>query len=148
MEELAAERDWATSGIWQLVLKISQLPEEGRPQKAKALEKVFFNPMQLEILTEDEAQYNATLLKRRATSHRGNQQEPETNHENEFRQDLYSRAFNTVELLSDHLFLAQAAAFDAEVRQQMRTASMDQRDLGEALGTIEGSQDSARGLEK
>lgn len=102
--------------------------------------------MQLEILTEDEAQYNATLLKRRAASHRGNQHEPETNHENEFRGDLYARAFNTVELLSDHLFLAQAAIFDAELRH-MRSESMDRRQLSETFGTIEGSLDS-RGPEK
>lgn len=31
LDELAVERDWSTSGIWQLIQKISQLPEAGRP---------------------------------------------------------------------------------------------------------------------
>lgn len=62
--------------------------------------------MSLDILTEEEAKYNATLLKRRATSHRGTEQEPETNHDADFREQMYMRAYNTVELLSDHLFVA------------------------------------------
>lgn len=72
--------------------------------------------MELEILTEEEAQYNATLLKRLATSKTGRKQEKEIAEDNEYRQDLFMRAFNTVELLSDHLFIAQAATFDATVK--------------------------------
>lgn len=45
LEELAAERDWADSGIYQLIVRISQLPKENRVQKTRDLEKQFFNPM-------------------------------------------------------------------------------------------------------
>ena len=126
LEELADERDWADSGIYQLIIKISQLPHENLIERTQELEMQFFNPMKLDILTEKEAQYNATLLKQRSYSKRGNQQEPETiEHENQFRNDLYLRAFNTVELLSDHIFIAQAATFDEDLRLYLRKQSQE-----------------------
>ena len=103
--------------------------------------------MQLEILTEDEAQYNATLLKQRSQSKRGNQHEPETNHENEFRSDLYLRAFNTVELLSDHIFIAQAATFDEDLRLYLREQDKEGNLQSGSIAHSESVLGSARGEE-
>jgi len=64
------------------------------------LEKAFFNPTAMLILTEQEATYNASLIKRRETSANQNIQETIEDFNDEKLKDIHLRAHNTVELLS------------------------------------------------
>ena len=55
-------KDWAKSSIYQMVLKQKSLPR-GDKAKAKAVEEEYFNPMKVDIYTEQEVDYNASLIK-------------------------------------------------------------------------------------
>ena len=47
-----------------MVKALLNLPPKGRLQRARTIEKEFFNPHSIDIFTEDEAAYNAHLLRK------------------------------------------------------------------------------------
>ena len=72
--------------------------------KAKQLEKVFCDPIKLDLFTEEEAKYNATLLKKRCE--RGGEGDVIGKGDQSILEELYKKARRTVEVLSEHLLLS------------------------------------------
>jgi len=58
------EQDWSKSKLYEFVKSLTELPPTNRVERAKEMEGKFFNPELADIFTEDEVQYNASLLRK------------------------------------------------------------------------------------
>ena len=65
---VAPLRDWYRSGIYDLALAVVHLPAAGQLAAARALEQHFRNPNGLDVFTEAEAGYNASLLRSKGSA--------------------------------------------------------------------------------
>ena len=105
----APARDWYRSGIYDLALDVVHLPAAGQLAAARALEQHFCNPKGLDIFTEAEAGYNASLLRQKGAAGGADlQAATDAAHDLELLQALYRKATRTVELLSEHVLLTKA----------------------------------------
>lgn len=59
------DMDWKNSSVYTLVYDLMNLPAANRVQRAKDIDKQFLDPEALDIFTENEASYNAMLLRKR-----------------------------------------------------------------------------------
>ena len=86
------------------MLDLLKLPKEGLRDAAKILDKEFCNPDKIDIFTEDEAGYNASLLRQKGINNA--QAAQDEAHDDELLEALYHKATRTVELLSEHVLLS------------------------------------------
>ena len=100
------DTDWARSKLFKLVKELVNLPAKNRLARAKELERDFCNPENADIFTEEEAGYNASLLRKGGS--RGQAGSKET-YDADLLVLLYKKARRTVEVLSDHLLLSTAS---------------------------------------
>ena len=77
------------------------LPPAKRLEATRRLEKEFQNPDGIDVFTEEEAGYNASLLRQKGI----HASEEEAHHD--LLDALYHKAKRTVELLSEHLLLSK-----------------------------------------
>ena len=96
------DTDWAYSKLFDLVEKLVNLGPENRVEKAQNLETHFCDADNLDIFTEEEANYNASLLRKRASRQSG-AQEP---FKADVLEEVYQKARRTVEVLSERLLLS------------------------------------------
>ena len=66
-EEEVPPVDWETTELFILVKELDNLPPKKRILRAKFLESQYLNPSFLDIFTQEEADYYASLLQRLAT---------------------------------------------------------------------------------
>lgn len=92
--------DWKNASVFQLVHNLMNLPAQGRIQKAKELDKQFLDVDNEDIFTENEANYNAMLLKKRDE----HKQEP---YSQEILMGLFLKSKRSVEVLSEYLLLSK-----------------------------------------
>lgn len=64
-EKSERKQDWYDASICKLVNDLMDLPPENRFKVAKELDLAFLDPEALEIFSEQEASYNASLLRKR-----------------------------------------------------------------------------------
>ena len=57
--------DWANSNLYKMVIDLMNLPHQNRIKLAKRVEKKYFNPFHLDIFSEEETNYNASLLRKK-----------------------------------------------------------------------------------
>ena len=106
---VAPARDWYRSGIYDLAVDVVHLPAAGQLAAARALEQHFCNPNGLDVFTEAEAGYNASLLRQKGAAVGADlQADTDAAHDLELLQALYRKATRTVELLSEHVLLTKA----------------------------------------
>ena len=103
--------DWCKSGLYKLVNDIRQLPPENRLKQAKLLEAEFINHGALGILTEEEASYTSSLLRKRCES-----EEP---FNEDYLDELFLKAKKTVEVLAGYLQLNRAKYEDDDIFAQL-----------------------------
>lgn len=127
-EEEAPPRDWYQSGVHKLVLELMALPKAGQREAAKRLETEFCNPDKLDIFTEDEAGYNASLLRQKGINNV--QAAQDEAHDDELLEALYHKATRTVELLSEHVLLSTLTQEEimAAVQEALLNSSMVTRE--------------------
>lgn len=63
-------KDWARSRCLKLVMELRALPRQDRVPRARLLEQIYLNPREIDIFTEEEATYNAHILKQRYETQR------------------------------------------------------------------------------
>ena len=102
------DADWAYSRLFGLVEKLVNLPPEDRVEAAQNLETHFCDAGNLDIFTEAEANYNASLLRKRAARQSG-VQEP---FKADVLEEVYQKARRTVEVLSERLLLSTGGTED------------------------------------
>lgn len=71
-KELGIVKDWSLSKIYQMVKAMSTLTTKNKLKRAKALEEEYFNPEKTDIFTEDEAVYNASIIRKKIQKAGGN----------------------------------------------------------------------------
>lgn len=105
-KELVAgiDQDWANSILFKVVVDTSRLPLKKRNDKQKIIEEKLLNPDGEEIFTEIEAGYNASLLMNEVADQKN--QKDEEPFDQEFLKEIYSRAKQTVQILSEALMLS------------------------------------------
>lgn len=57
--------DWKNSKVYKHVKELMNLPNVGKRQAVIELEKRFLDPEMIDIFSENEASYNAMLLRKR-----------------------------------------------------------------------------------
>ena len=89
-------------------------------QATKVIERRFLNPQKVDIFTEEEAGYNASLLRRNTQQQRRRRDQLDVDGESDMLDPhdavlldgLYGKAKRTIQLLSDHLFISRFAHED------------------------------------
>lgn len=80
-----------------------ELPPEGNKEKIKVLEREFLDPEVIDIFTEDEASYNAMILKKQDAK-------DEKGYSQDILEELYFKSKKTVIVLCDYLLLSKNKA--------------------------------------
>ena len=92
--------DWYTARIYKLVYDLMNLAPQGKLAAAKLLEKEFMDPVELDIFTEEEASYNAMLLRKKDEHN----EEP---YDEVILSELFKKSKKTIESLSEYLLLSK-----------------------------------------
>lgn len=102
---LARTKDWSKSRCLKLVMELRAQPHEDRIRNFRTLESIYVNPREIDIFTEEEAIYNAHVLRNRF----------ETQHLNELPTEEYElkmyeidqKARRSIQVLSNFLLLSK-----------------------------------------
>ena len=107
---LAKTKDWSKSRCLKLVMEQRALPREDKMQRAKTLEEIYLNPREIDIFTEEEATYNAHILRHRFET--GNLNEDPKNADGHYLYEIDQKARRTIQVLSNFLLLSKNAHKD------------------------------------
>jgi hypothetical protein len=141
---VAPARDWYRSGIYDLALDVVNLPAAGQLAAARALEQHFCNPNGLDVFTEAEAGYNASLLRQKGAAAGADlQAATDAAHDLELLQALYRKATRTVELLSEHVLLTKACGCAVDGHESHDEDHEEEEDHGSPEAKPEGGALSA-----
>lgn len=98
--------DWANSNLYKMVVELLTLPEQNRIKLSRRVEKKYFNPFHLDIFSEEETNYNASLLRKKREA------KDDQAYDQMQLEDLNKKARHTIQVLSDFLLLSVASEDD------------------------------------
>jgi len=110
MPSLAKTKDWSKSRCLKLVMEQRALPREDKVQRARTLEEIYLNPREIDVFTEEEATYNAHILRHRFET--GNLNEDPKNADGHYLYEIDQKARRTIQVLSNFLLLSKNAHKD------------------------------------
>lgn len=89
-----------------MVVEFMSLPQQNRIKLSKRVEKKYFNPFHLDIFSEEETNYNASLLRKKREA------KDDQAYDQMQLEDLNKKARHTIQVLSDFLLLSVASEDD------------------------------------